>query len=254
MYLGIDIGSSTSKAVIVDANGDIVGKSVVPLGTGTEGPRKTIDNALEDAGLDMSDIEKTVVTGYGRMHFENADKQITEISCHAKGINKCIDGVHSLIDIGGQDSKFIQISDDGRVENFAINEKCAAGTGRFIEVVGRVTGKSIDQLSDLADKGKDGVHISSTCTVFAESEMISQLAKGNSIEDVTLGALKSIASRIAGMCNRLSLKEVVTMSGGVAMNKRLVEEIEKELGTEIKVPDNPQIIGALGAALFAKEL
>jgi len=255
MYLGIDIGSSTSKAVIIDNAENLISQSVVPLGTGTEGSQQAIEKALKNAGLDASAIKKTVVTGYGRMLYENSDKQITEISCHARGISKCLDGVHSLIDIGGQDSKFIKLSPDGYVENFVINEKCAAGTGRFLEVVGRVVGEDIDRLSALADKGKEGVNISNTCTVFAESEMISQLAKGKKIEDVTLGALKSIASRVAGMCSRLSYgNDVIAMSGGVALNKRLVQEIQKELDTEIKVPDDPQTIGALGAALYAKEL
>ena len=185
-YLGVDIGSSSSKAVVLDKQSNIRGSHIVNLGTGSKGPGLAIEGALSAAGISRSDITKTVVTGYGRMIFEGADRQITEISCHARGAKFMVPGAHTVIDIGGQDAKVIRVKSDGRVENFVMNDKCAAGTGRFLEVMARVLDVDIAGLSELAKQGADGVNISSTCTVFAESEMISQLAAGKSIEDVAL--------------------------------------------------------------------
>ena len=254
MYLGIDIGSSSSKAVLINKRGEIKAEAVMNIGTGSRGPRMVIEEALNKAGIGFGDIRKIVVTGYGRMTFKEADKQITEISCHAKGVARLIPDVRTIIDIGGQDSKIIRVDEKGDVKNFVMNEKCAAGTGRFLEVVARVLDTKIEDLSALAAKGEDGVVISSTCTVFAESEMISQLATGEAVEDVALGAHKSIAQRIVGMANRIGIEPLVVMSGGVALNKSAVKAIEGELGYEILQIRSPQTIGAFGAALYAKEL
>lgn len=254
MYLGLDIGSSSSKAIIISADGVTCGESILNIGTGSNGPVIVVDNALKQAGLLRKDIKKCVVTGYGRMMYEGADKQITEISCHAKGVTHLYKNVRTIIDIGGQDAKVIRISSKGNVENFVMNEKCAAGTGRFLEVMARVLNCNLSELSNLADKGEDGVSISNTCTVFAESEVISQLATGKRLEDVALGAHKSIAQRINGLCNRIGIQPEVAMSGGVALNHSVVKAIERESGYEIIVPDKPQIMGAYGAALYAMEI
>ncbi len=254
MYLGLDIGSSSSKAVILDKDGNIAGQAVINIGTGSRGPQKVIDEALKMAGIQRDDIKKTVVTGYGRMTFEGADKQITEISCHAKGVIKTVPEARTIIDIGGQDAKVISIDENGNVKNFVMNEKCAAGTGRFLEVMGRVLDTTIDGLSDMAERGKDGVTISSTCTVFAESEMISQLAAGKKIEDVALGAHKSIAQRVAGLINRIGLTPMIVMSGGVALNESVIKALETETGYDIVRLESPQTMGALGAAIYAKEM
>ena len=254
MYLGIDIGSTTSKAIILNGKGDVVGREIINTGTGTDGPNLAVKSVLKQAGISQGAIHKCVVTGYGRLLFENADKQITEISCHAKGISYLIPEARTIIDIGGQDAKVISLNGEGKVDNFVMNEKCAAGTGRFLEVMARLLDCNLKELSELADKGKEGVAISSICTVFAESEMISQLAAGNTRADVALGAHRAIAKRICGMANRVDVKPSVVMTGGAALDTNLVKLISQELGTVITMPKDPQAVGALGAAIFAKEI
>ena len=254
MYLGLDIGSSSSKAVILNKRGNILSEAVINIGTGSRGPQKVIEETLSRANATKQDIKKTVVTGYGRMTFQEADKQITEISCHAKGVFRILPSARTIIDIGGQDAKVIRIDGTGNVKNFVMNEKCAAGTGRFLEVMGRVLDTTIDGLSDMADRGEEGVTISSTCTVFAESEMISQLAAGEKIEDVALGAHRSIAQRVAGLVNRIGAEPDVVMSGGVALNESVIKALEKEIGFPIIRLKSPQTMGALGAAVYAMEL
>ncbi|MBR0598071.1 acyl-CoA dehydratase activase [Sinanaerobacter chloroacetimidivorans] len=254
MYLGVDIGSSSSKAVIIDTNGVVCGEGIVNIGTGSKGPQLSVTMALEQAGIEKEDIKKCVVTGYGRMMYEGADRQITEISCHAKGVKHLWPDASTIIDIGGQDAKVIRVSVNGTVENFVMNEKCAAGTGRFLEVMARVLDCKIQDLARLAAKGKPGVVISNTCTVFAESEVISQLASGKSVEDVALGAHTSIAQRIAGLCNRIGIADAVVMTGGVALNYNVVTAIEKEIKHSIIRLEDPQAMGALGAAIFALEM
>lgn len=254
MYLGVDIGSSSSKALVLSKDGIVVGEAIFNIGTGSKGPTMAVEKALLQAGVGREEIIRCVVTGYGRMMYENADKQITEISCHAKGITSLFPQVRTIIDIGGQDAKVICVNAKARVENFVMNEKCAAGTGRFLEVMARVLDCNIEELSDLAEKGKEGISISNTCTVFAESEVISQLASGKKLEDVALGAHASIAQRINGLCNRIGIIPFVAMTGGVALNKSVVKAIERETGQTIIIPEKPQIMGAYGAALFAMEI
>lgn len=254
MYLGVDVGSSSSKAIIINADRVVCGEGIFNIGTGSKGPQLSVDKALNLAGIKLQDIKKCVVTGYGRMMYQGADKQITEISCHAKGVKHLWPTVSTIIDIGGQDAKIIKVSMNGTVENFVMNEKCAAGTGRFLEVMARVLDCKIDELAALAAKGRPGVVISNTCTVFAESEVISQLASGKTIEDVALGAHKSIAQRIAGLCNRIGVAEDVVMTGGVALNHNVITAIEKEINRPIIRLEDPQAMGALGAAIFALEM
>ncbi len=254
MYLGVDIGSSSSKAVVINWAGIICGEGIINIGTGSKGPQQAVEKALLQAGIVREDIKKCVVTGYGRLMYEGADKQITEISCHAKGAKALWPTASTIIDIGGQDAKVIRVSTSGVVENFVMNEKCAAGTGRFLEVMARVLDCTIQELAGLAANGKSGVTISNTCTVFAESEVISQLASGKKIEDIALGAHKSIAQRIAGLCNRIGIADAVVMSGGVALNHNVVTAIEKEIGHKIIRLEDPQALGAYGAAIFAREM
>jgi predicted CoA-substrate-specific enzyme activase len=251
-YLGIDIGSSSSKAIIIDEDANVLGERIVNIGTGSRGPAEAISGAFEAAGV--TKVSKTVSTGYGRMMFKDADKQITEISCHARGVKHLVPTAQTVVDIGGQDAKVIRISPEGKVENFVMNDKCAAGTGRFLEVMSRVLDVNIEGLSDLAKRGKPGVNISSTCTVFAESEVISQLAAGSSIEDVALGAHHSIAEKIVGLAERVGIEDDVVMTGGVALNDSVVKIIEEVTGHGIIRPSDPQGVGAYGAALYARDL
>ena len=252
-FLGIDIGSSSSKAVIIDENQTILASKVKNIGTGTNGPAMVIGEALEEAGITQDQIEFTVATGYGRITYTQADKQITEITCHGKGVAHLIPGAHTIIDIGGQDAKVIKLNDKGNVENFVMNEKCAAGTGRFLEVMARILNVGLDELSDLSMKSTEEIEISNTCTVFAESEVISQLAQGIAKEDVARGADNSITSRVAGLARRIGITPIVVMTGGVAQNESVVRCLEEHIGYDITVAPNPQAVGALGAALFALE-
>lgn len=253
MYLGIDIGSSSSKAAIINNQKEIIAVSVVNVGTGTDGPDIALRNALKIAGAERQEIRSVVATGYGRVTFQDADIQITEISCHAKGVSYLMEDVATVIDIGGQDAKVIRIDREGKIKNFVMNEKCAAGTGRFLEVMARVLGCKIEELSDLAEKSVNEVPISSVCTVFAESEVISRLASGAAKEDVAKGAHNAIVKRIAGMCNRVGYAPLIAMTGGVALNKNMVKLMGTELGQLVIASPYPQAAGAIGAAVFAYE-
>lgn len=254
MFLGIDIGSSSSKVAIIDENKELKAVSIVNLGTGTNAYQEVVADALKQAGITKDDIKYTIATGYGRMGFKDADKQITEITCHAKGVNYLMGDAKTIVDIGGQDAKVIKLGANGQVENFVMNEKCAAGTGRFMEVMARVLGCSLDDLSPMADKSTKALSINNVCTVFAESEVISRLAAGDKVEDVARGAHVAIAKRVAGMCNRVGYSPKVVMTGGVALNENLVDALSIELDTPIEVAPHCQGAGAIGAAVFAYEI
>lgn len=253
MFLGIDIGSSSSKAAIVDELKELAAVSVINLGTGTGAYEDAIKDALEQAGIKAEDIKYTVVTGYGRVNYKAADKQITEITCHAKGVDFLTRDASTIVDIGGQDAKVIKLNREGQVANFVMNEKCAAGTGRFLEVMARVLGCGLSDLSDLADQSTVEISISNVCTVFAESEVISRLAAGEKIEDVARGAHVAIAKRVMGMCSRVGYEPKVVMTGGVALNSNMVDALSKELECLIEVVPHCQAAGAVGAAVFAYE-
>lgn len=254
MYtFGIDIGSTSSKAVILKDGKEIVVHRVVPLGTGTVGPKQAREKALEQSGLTPADMKYTVVTGYGRMNCDYADSQISELSCHARGIHYLLPTVRTVIDIGGQDAKALRINDRGRLVAFQMNDKCAAGTGRFLDVMAKVLNIDVNDLGPLSEKAKHPVSISNTCTVFAESEVISQLSSNIPIEDIVAGIHNSVAKRVAGMALRLGRTPDVAMSGGVALNLGVVCAMEREMGCPILVHPLCQSAGAIGAALLAWE-
>ncbi len=253
MFLGVDIGSSSSKTVLIGEDKQLIDYEVVNLGTGTRGVREALTQLFARTGLSREAILHTVVTGYGRMTFPDANAQITEISCHAKGACFLDATARTIIDIGGQDTKVIRLDEDGTVENFVMNDKCAAGTGRFLEVMARVLDCPIGGLSDLARQGTAPVSISNMCTVFAESEVISHLAAGVGVQDVAAGAILSIATRVAGMAGRVGVVPEVMMTGGGALNDALVDALQQTLRCTIKRGPYPQIMGALGAAVFAWE-
>ncbi len=252
MYLGIDIGSSSSKAALCDENGTLLGTSVINLGTGTKGIDLALEELFRSTNTGPEQVLYTVATGYGRLLYQAADAQVTEITCHARGIYELIPQARTVIDIGGQDSKVISLDGRGGVKNFNMNEKCAAGTGRFLEVMARVLGCSIEELSGLAAQATENVTISSVCTVFAESEAISQLSQGAKPENVAKGALRAVAKRVAGLCGRAQIEQQVVMSGGVALNSQLVEIMGEELGIPVCSAPDSQAIGAIGAAYIAR--
>lgn len=252
-YLGIDIGSSATKLIAVDRDQTVVGRSVVQLGTGTSGVSTAIDALYASSGLKAEDIAMTVATGYGRLTCQEADLQISEISCHARGIHHLLPEVRTIIDIGGQDTKAIQVNDRGTIQQFAMNDKCAAGTGRFLDVMSKVLDVGLDKLGEVDAQHTQILPISNTCTVFAESEVISQLANGHPIPDVLAGIHQAVAKRVAGLVLRLGVHPEVVLTGGVAQNSGIIRALQEELKCPLLIPPDPQITGALGAALFALE-
>lgn len=249
--LGIDIGSTASKCVMLCNGKDIVSKSLISVGAGTSGPQRAISEVLENAGMTRDQMAYVLATGYGRNSLEGiADHQMSELSCHAKGASFLFPDVHTVIDIGGQDVKVLQV-ENGVMTNFVMNDKCAAGTGRFLDVMARVLEVKVEDLGDLAAKSTKDVAISSTCTVFAESEVISQLAMDTDKCDIINGIHHSVAARVAGLAHRVGVRELVVMTGGVAQNSGVVKALEEELGHTIHTSPLTQYNGALGAALFA---
>lgn len=252
MYiLGIDIGSTTSKCIILNESKKIIASSIIAAGTDTNGPELALKKVYEDAGVSSSDVAYTVATGYGRKVFAGANYEVSELSCHARGANFIYPDVRTIIDIGGQDAKVLSIDENGRMKNFIMNDKCAAGTGRFLDVMAGILQLDIGALETEAAKAKTPAKISSTCTVFAESEVISQLASGVRISDVVAGICESVAVRTAALAKRIGIKEEVCMSGGVAKNGGVRAAMERELNVIIRYSEMAQLMGALGAALYA---
>ena len=252
--MGLDYGSTASKGVILLNGSKVVESIIYASGAGTSGPQKVIEALEKKSGMSMSDMDKVVVTGYGRMSFKAADKQISELSCHAKGVHFLVPDARTVIDIGGQDAKALSLDDDGRLTNFVMNDKCAAGTGRFLDVMSGVLETEVSELGALSAQALNPVSISSTCTVFAESEVISHLSKEIPKEDIIAGIHASVAGRVSGLVKRVGVRQKVVMVGGVARNEVVVKAMEEALGVDIIVPEFcAQLNGALGAALFAYE-
>ncbi|MFH1087818.1 MAG: acyl-CoA dehydratase activase, partial [Chloroflexota bacterium] len=193
-------------------------------------------------------------TGYGRVSVPWATKSITEITCHARGINHLRDSVRTLIDIGGQDSKVIRVDGQGRVTDFVMNDKCAAGTGRFVEVIAAAAGVPLNEIGQLSLKSQHKVHISSVCTVFAESEVISLISNGVLTEDIVAGIFRAIVERAYGLVRRVGAEPEIAISGGLGMNPGIVKAWQEQTGIKLWVPDQPQMVGALGASLIAADL
>lgn len=252
-YAGIDVGSLTAKAVVIDENNKILGFHIMPIGQDSlSAGMQAYQQALNKAGVKKQDVSSIVSTGYSRKRFTEATMQKTEISCHAKGISVIFPTVATLLDVGGQDSKAMKIGKDGRVVDFAMNDKCAAGTGRFVDVMANALNLSLTGLSDAALSHKEELTLSSTCTVFGESEVISLLSQGQSVPDISWAIIKSIVDRLVALIKRVGVEQDIAMSGGMAKNKALVARLEDKIGFDILVPEEPQIIGAFGAAVIAK--
>ena len=254
IVIGIDIGSVTAKTVILDQRKQIVGYSVVEEGlVNEESAIISMRQALERARLSQNNVKSVVTTGYGRNLLRFQDKTFSEISCHAKGAHFLAPGVRTIIDIGGQDSKVISLNGGGKVETFQMNDKCAAGTGRFLEVMSRALKLSFSEMGELGAQSQHPSHVSSMCTVFAESEIISLAAQGIPKSDIIAGLYESIARRTLTLMSMIQVRPKVMMTGGVAKNRQLVKVLEAVIQVEIVVPPEPQIVGALGAALMAHQ-
>jgi len=254
MYtLGVDIGSTTSKAVILKDGKEIIASGLVVATVGTDGTARAVDSVLQQSGLEKTDISYTMATGYGRQTYDGADAQLSELSCHAAGMHFCFPEVRTVIDIGGQDAKVLHVNEQGNLVRFEMNDKCAAGTGRFLDVMAGILNLNVDQLGEKAAEAMLPVSISSTCTVFAESEVISQLAMGAKIPDLVAGICNSVAVRVASLAKRAGVTPPVAMSGGVARNAGVRNALANALGAQIHYSDKAQIMGALGAAIKAYE-
>lgn len=248
--MGIDVGSTASKCIVLKNGKEIIGKALIPVGAGTSGPERVVKEIIETTGIKIEDMNYILATGYGRNSITFANQQMSELSCHAKGAHFLFPEVRTVIDIGGQDVKVMQI-ENGAMVNFQMNDKCAAGTGRFLDVMARVLEVKVSDLAMLGSHSTKRVAISSTCTVFAESEVISQLAQNTDKCDIINGIHHSVASRVVGLAHRVGVREMVVMTGGVAQNAGVVKALEEELGHTIHTSPITQYVGALGAALFA---
>jgi len=252
-FLGIDVGSSTTKAVILNSHDEVAGYSVVQTeANSTEAAERALERALLKANIDRETIKSSVATGYGRISVPFADKKITEITCHGLGAYHLYPGTGTVIDLGGQDSKVIRIGSGGRVIDFNMNDKCAAGTGRFLEVMAVRLKIPLDELGDLSLGAEQEVQISSVCTVFAESEVVSLVAQNYPKQEIVRGLHRAIVNRMWSLIKSVGIYGGVTISGGVAKNKGVVLLLEERLGQAVNLYDEPQIVGALGAALLAR--
>jgi predicted CoA-substrate-specific enzyme activase len=252
-FAGIDVGSTMTKTVIL--NKGIIASIIGP--TGPEQRRlanRVMEEALKKADISLQAITFIVSTGYGRINVPFADKQFTEITCHAKGIIHLFPNAKTIIDVGGQDIKAVKMDTTGKTVDFVMNDKCAAGSGRFIEVIADTLGVPLDKVGELSLQSRNPANISNVCTIWAQQEVAASLAKGMPIFDLLAGVHKSLAERISTMVNRLGVEEAVIITGGGAKNRGLVKALSEKLGHEVLVPDEPLITGALGAALLGKEI
>lgn len=254
---GCDVGSTYTKCVIVNEKGEMVSDVTIRSRINSEiSAKEALDQAVAkvDGLSSIGDLTYLIGTGYGRNKVPQAQENISEISCHAMGVHVVDPTVKAIIDIGGQDVKGIAIDQDGTVLNFAMNDKCAAGTGRFLEMMARTMEMSLDEMSHKGLKYKEDITISSMCTVFAESEVVSLIAQNKDTDDIVHGLNKAVASKTAALAKRVGGEERYMMTGGVSKNESLVKTLEEKLGTTLVVDERAQLCGALGAALFAMDM
>lgn len=252
-FAGVDIGSTMTKVVLMDKSINLL--SAIKGPTGPEHRQlanEVMRQALEQANLQIDDISCIVATGYGRVNVPFADRQITELSCHTRGVSKLFPNVRTAIDIGGQDTKCMKI-DSGKLTSFVMNDKCAAGTGRFLELTAAALGIRLEDMGDISLKATKKIQISNMCTIFAQQEVVALLSRGEKLENIVAGLHDALASRIAVLARRLGIKPDLVLTGGVAKNTGMVRAMKESLGCELFVPEEPLLTGALGAAILAKE-
>jgi predicted CoA-substrate-specific enzyme activase len=249
---GVDVGSTMTKAIVINEAKRIVGRSLIDTGANVMAAAKqAFQEAIRNARAPEKEVEYVVGTGYGRYRVTFGNTQVTEISCHGRGAVHMFPGTRTVIDMGGQDTKAIRVSPSGEILDFCMNDKCAAGTGRFLGAASSALDIPLDQLGPTAMRAKSPVRISTTCTVFAESEVLSWLGKGKKIEDILQGVHQSIAARSIGLLRRVGVEEQVAFTGGVTRNVGMVDALERGLGVKLNVSEESHYMGALGAALFA---
>ncbi len=251
---GVDVGSTTAKAIILNSKLEVIGKSLQEVTPKVaEDAETSFVKACKDAGIDREKVTLVAGTGYGRLKIRFGKLVITEISCHAKGSQHIFPGTRLTLDIGGQDTKAIRLGPNGEIIDFSMNDKCSAGTGRFLDVCAEALGYTVDDLGPLSQESTNPIRITSTCTVFAETEVSNQLARGKKTEDIVNGIHDSIAQRSLSLARRVGIESEVTFTGGVARNIGMVKSLEKALGQKINVSELSQWFGAIGAAIFAVE-
>jgi len=242
-----------TKVVLMDEGSNLLAAIKGPTGPEhRQLANEVMRQALEQAGLQIDDISCIVATGYGRVNVPFADRQITELSCHARGVSSLFPDARTAIDIGGQDAKCMKI-DNGRLTNFVMNDKCAAGTGRFLEVTAAALGIELEDMGDISLKATKKIQISNLCTIFAQQEVVALLSRGEKLENIVAGLHDALASRTAALARRLGIEPDLVLTGGVAKNNGMVKAMQESLGCEIFVPEEPLLTGALGAAIMAKE-
>jgi (R)-2-hydroxyacyl-CoA dehydratese activating ATPase len=251
---GVDVGSTQTKAVIVDEARRIVGRALIDTGANVMVAAETsFRQALGDAAIEEAEVEYVIGTGYGRYRVTFGDSQVTEISCHGRGAVHMFPHTQTVVDMGGQDTKAIRVSPSGEIVDFCMNDKCAAGTGRFLGAVSAALDVPLGELGPLALRAQRAVKISTTCTVFAESEVLSWLSRGRKVEEILLGVHQSIVSRSLGLMRRVGIESEVTFTGGVAKNIGMVAGLNHAVGFPVNVSEDSHFMGALGAALFAMD-
>jgi predicted CoA-substrate-specific enzyme activase len=249
---GVDVGSTQTKAVVIDESKTILGRSLIDTGADvTKAAENAYHQALEGLDVDENDVGFVIGTGYGRYKVTFGDKQVTEISCHGRGAAHMFPGTRTVLDMGGQDSKAISVQPSGEINDFCMNDKCAAGTGRFLGAAAKALELSLGDLGPMALKSEKPVRISTTCTVFAEAEVLSWLGKGKTVEDILWGVHQSIAARTFGLLRRVGIEDEITFTGGVARNIGMIKAMEDRLEKKMNVSEESHYMGALGAALFA---
>lgn len=249
---GVDVGSTQTKAVIINEEKQILGRSLIDTGSNVVlAAENAYKEALRAQGLGEQEVEYVIGTGYGRYRVTFGNTQVTEISCHGRGAVEIFPGTRTVVDMGGQDTKAIRVSPTGEIIDFCMNDKCAAGTGRFLGAAANALNIPIDDLGPTALRSEKAVRISTTCTVFAESEVLSWLGKGKKIEDILWGVHQSIASRSSALVRRVGIEDEVTFTGGVTRNVGMIKALEEKLETRLNTSEESHYIGALGAALFA---
>jgi predicted CoA-substrate-specific enzyme activase len=249
---GVDVGSTQTKAIIINEAKEVVGRALTDTGANVVlAAENAFQQALENGHIGEEEVEYVIGTGYGRYRVTFGNTQVTEISCHGRGAIHMFPGTRTVVDMGGQDTKAIRVLPTGEIFDFCMNDKCAAGTGRFLGAASAALEIPLGELGPTALRGEKPVRISTTCTVFAESEVLSWLGKGKKIEDILLGVHQSIAARSIGLLRRVGIEEEVTFTGGVTRNSAMVYTLNEGLGLKVNVSEESHFMGALGAALFA---
>jgi predicted CoA-substrate-specific enzyme activase len=249
---GIDVGSTQTKGVLLDASRAVVARVLINTGANVRrAGQNALDALLEQAACERDQIGFVVGTGYGRYKIEAGDAQVTEISCHARGAQLLFPSTRTVIDMGGQDTKAIRVGPDGEVLDFCMNDKCAAGTGRFLAGAAEVLGMDLDEIGPISLRGTQPIRLTSVCTVFVESDILGYVAQKKKVEDILAGVHEAIAARTVGLVRRVGIESEVTFTGGVARNVGMAHALEQKLGVPLNISPEAHYIGALGAALFA---